>query len=79
MPAFDLAEEQARGACPWNLLCIVSALQRPRDSDEHCEVGHGNELLGVMVGLGVQGTAIDGRPVAGGRIRPAGFVPSLGG
>jgi hypothetical protein len=28
---------------------------------------------------GVHGTAIDGRPVAGGRIRPAGFVPSLGG
>jgi hypothetical protein len=60
-------------------LFVLSELQRPRDSDEHCDVGHGNELLGVLVGLGVHGTTIDGRPVAGGRIRPAGFVPSLGG
>jgi hypothetical protein len=45
------------------LLFVLSELQRPRDSDEHCDVGHGNELLGMLVGL-VSGLPA-GRPVPG--------------
>jgi hypothetical protein len=81
---FGLAEEQARAACPLNTYfsaysLIFNAHATPTTTatsataTEHCDVGHGNELRSGLVGLASTAPSIDGRPVAGGRIQPAGL------